>query len=588
MSKSWSHIFRLRSLVSNTTGTSIAISDNGSLSRRGIFYQLKYTHQCSFKGVEMNWESLMSRNKNDFFVFQILTVLSVFFISSFAQGQPVTIDNATNTTGTMNIIHDGSDIILLKIEAFDADYDDEGELYINGQGPLALFETNNGDNNNVPGTVNILLSAEESGYFINGTNALEFRFFDDPNNLGVNDGFIINSVEIVTSLPTKNYASFDIDVDAPISSSQSLALEIYKRLVGITTPIDNPVITDMARQIARGNLAAAATIATEQPGFYNLVVRDFAARMSTRDQSINTSLNDFIATFIGLTRDDLDARLLLTGRLFYKGSDAAAVGNAIYGDILGSNNHYDDLVSDNYDLSSVLQRENTQYIRTGDNTYGVHPDAAGVITSRAFMQAHAVDGTNRRLVEYTVKQFACLDMEGWADAKAPDFRVGRDIDRFPGGEGSKYLTTCKACHSVMDGFRGAFAKYDFDRNFVQYRDGVDNKMNQNRDTFPSGYNTTDNSWVNNAVSPANQLTFGWRGVASSGNGVRQFATTIANSRAFSKCMVKRVYREICRRPVASFELPMVDSMANSFESSGYNLKNLFQELAIRPECIGKR
>lgn len=211
------------------------------------------------------------------------------------------------------------------------------------------------------------------------------------------------------------------------------------------------------------------------------------------------------------------------------------------------------------------------------------------------MGAHALDGTNRRLVQYTVKQFACFEMSEWADATASDIRVGRDVDRAPGGETSKFLTTCKSCHSVMDGFRGAFAKYDFDRNFVKYdfdagpgTNSVDRKMNQNGSVFAPGYVTTDNTWINNATSASNQQRFGWRGIASSGTGVKQFAAAIANSRAFSKCMVQRVYREVCRRPVANFEAGMIETMANTFESTGYNLKSLFEEIAIRPECIGVR
>jgi hypothetical protein len=147
----------------------------------------------------------------------------------------------------------------------------------------------------------------------------------------------------------------------------------------------------------------------------------------------------------------------------------------------------------------------------------------------------------------------------------------------------------------MDGFRGAFAKYDFDRNFVNYdfdpgpgTNSVDRKMNVNNSTFSGGYATVDNSWINNARNPANAQRFGWRGVVDSGIGVRQFARAVANSRAFSKCMVKRVFREVCRRPVANFELGMVESMADSFESSGYSMRGLFEEMAVRPECLGVR
>ena len=536
----------------------------------------------------MNWESL-TFPKYMGHIYKILTTFSLCLIGATAYGQFTIDDTNTSQTTTMNL--PGDTILYLRITVNDPDYDDEGELYVNGSGPITLWPGGNSANDGATMTINIDLSNNEKGFFINGTNSLEFRFAGDP---AVVDGYTIENVEPVTSLPTKNYASFDIAVDAPISASRTLALEIYKRLVGVSTPIDNPVLVDMEQQIDAGNLRAAAAIATQEPGFYNLVVRDFAAQMSTRDETINEPLNDFIATFIGVAKDDLDARLLLTGNFFYKGSIEAPVRNDIYDDILGSNRHYDDLRSDNYDLTEVLTRENTQYMRSGNDAYVNHPDAAGVITSRAFMGAHALDGTNRRLVEFTMMQFTCNSMEEWADATATDIRVGRDVDRSPGGETSKFLTTCQACHSVMDGFRGAFAKYDFDNNFVRYdfdagpgTNSVNGKMNQNV-VFPNGYVTVNNSWINNARNPANAQRFGWRGVVDSGVGVKQFATAVANSRAFSKCMVERVYREVCRRPVATFELGMVDAMANSFEASGYSLRGLFEEMAVRPECIGAR
>ncbi len=583
------HSTGLEQSTSVSRGIDFALSDYGSLSGWDFLTQVKFIEMLP-KGVQMNWELIVFPNKLWGHLFKILTTLACCFIGANAFGQ-FTID-ATNTSQATTMNLPGDDILFLRVTVNDPDYDDEGELFVNGNGPIQLWPGGNSGNDGLTMTINLDLNNTQRGYFINGTNNLEFRFAGDPT---VVDGYRVDAVEPVTSLPTKNYQAFDIDVDAPISASRSLALEIYKRLVGVATPIDNPVLVDMEQQINAGNLRGAAAIATEQPGFYNLVVRDLAAQMSTRDESINEPLNDFIATFIGVARDDLDARLLLTGNFFYKGSIEAPVRSDIYNDILGSNRHYDDLNNDNYDLTAVLTRENQQYIRNGDQSYVNHPDASGVITTRAFMGAHALDGTNRRLVEFTMNQFACFEMEEWADATASDIRVGRDIDRAPGGEATKYLTTCKACHSVMDGFRGAFAKYDFNNNFVNYdfdpgpgTNSVDRKMNQNNNTFPGGFVTNDNSWINNARNPANIQRFGWRGVVDSGVGVRQFATAVANSRAFSKCMVKRVYREVCRRPVATFETGMVDSMANSFEASGYSLKGLFEELAVRPECIGAR
>jgi hypothetical protein len=531
-----------------------------------------------------------------------LGYLILFFLSaqpSLAQLN-LTVD-ASTPERTTTVTLETDTVLFLNIDVFDADYDAEGELYINEQGPIVLFPGGNNGNNDVNRLIQINLNNTQRSYFQRGANTLRFTFLDTEPFF---DGYRINSVAAIESIPTKAYEEIIPRVDESVSDNRQLALEIYKRLAGITTPIDNPVLIEMERHIDRGDLKEAAKIATTESSFYNLVVRDFAARMSTREVTINEPFNDFIATFIGVTRDDLDARTLLTGNHFYMGNSETNVPSNIEPDLLLSNNHYARLEADNYDFASVLTRVNTQYIRIPGGDTVPHPDAAGVITSRTFMAAHAVDGTNRRPVEFTFNQFTCFEMEEWGDATATDIRVGQDIDRFPGGEGANYQTTCKACHSVMDGFRGAFARYDYSDNFVKYapyfpsgngRDrmqqspaGVSRKLNINSDTFSGGFRTTDDSWVNNARGPANAQRFGWRGVHTSGSGVRQMASAVANSRAFSRCMVKRVYRELCRRPVASFENAIVENMANSFESNNYSLRGLFEDMAIQPECIGVR
>lgn len=531
----------------------------------------------------------------------LMIVLFSLIICSVSFGQLNLTVNDVLVPQTTTVTLPGEDILSLRITVYDADYGDEGQLFVNDQGPINLFPGGDSGSNNVSRTINLNLNNTQRGWFNAGVNNLRFTFVQVN---AAYDGYRIDAVTPIISIAEKLYKEIDPVLDQEITENRTKALEIYKRLAGISTPIDNPILVQMEDLIDANNMIGAARLATQEASFYNLVVRDFAARMSTREETINTQFNDFTATFIGVVRDNIDARQLLTGDVFYMGSPDVAVASDLVVDVLGSNNHYAQLESNNYDFASVLEAIPNQMIRTPGNGTTEHPDAAGVLTSRAFMGAHAVAGTNRRLVEYTMKQFTCVNMEEWADATAPDSRIGRDIDRFPGGEGSKFLTTCKACHSNMDGFRGAFARYDFSDNFVKYSPfygnsggadgmsqnpiGVSSKMNANDQTYSSGYRTTDNTWINNARSPANVQRFGWRGVTSSGVGVKQFATAVANSKAFSKCMVKKVYREVCRRPVANFEQGMVDSVATSFESGGYKLKSLFETIAVRPECLGVR
>jgi hypothetical protein len=387
------------------------------------------------------------------------------------------------------------------------------------------------------------------------------------------------------------------------SAIEQKARKIYERLTGTKLPIDSPLIAKMADLLNKGDLLGASQIATADPNFYNITVKLMALELSTRDETIKTPLNDMVAGFIGVTRDAKDARELLTGNFYYMGS-GTGIRSDILADILLSNNHYADLESNRVDLAANLVRVEGQVIATSATTSSPNPDPAGILTSRSFMGAHALMGTNRRLVEYTFREFMCVPLSEWADTGASDARIGRDIDRFPAGDHMKFLTSCKGCHTVMDGFRGAFAKWNFQGKGIKNSDvnarsgngdftmatdanGVLNKMNKNNTIFPLGYVTTDNSFVNNAIRPNNAALFEWRGDSAKGNGVKEFGAVIANSRRFSQCMAKRVFKAVCRKnldPDASKE--KLKLWGDEFETSGYQLKKLFESVATKPECLG--
>lgn len=399
--------------------------------------------------------------------------------------------------------------------------------------------------------------------------------------------------------------SFCVANSQQISESRNAAWSLYKKLVGVTPSIDDPVVIEMESYIKKKNYLRAAQIATQQPNFYNNVVRDMAAKMSNLDETVSAPLSDFVATVIGATRDNLDARTLLTGDYFYMADSSANVSSDILKDILTTNTHYLRLEAANIDLHKVLIKEK-QKIRGPGNKLLDHPEPAGLLTSTSFMRAHGLAGTNRRLVEYTMREFTCLPIESWGDVRASDAFVGKDVDRSPGGRSSEYNNRCKTCHSTMDSFRGAFAKFDF-AGFTRHTDtypataaipadrvlqkpsgsGVVRKYNAIVIDPNVGYETKDNNWVNMATSDYHMKLFGWRGNYKSGNGLRSFAVAVANSKAFSGCMARRVFKELCRREVSNEETSIVKSLAANFEKQNYNLRSLFEEVAIRPECLSK-
>ncbi len=96
---------------------------------------------------------------------------------------------------------------------------------------------------------------------------------------------------------------------------------LLERLTGVKWPGTAPVITEMANRIQAGDKAGASQIAINQKQFLNVTVKQFALKMSTRAETVNADFNDFTAAFIGVTRDNRDARELLTGKLLLSRSN---------------------------------------------------------------------------------------------------------------------------------------------------------------------------------------------------------------------------------------------------------------------------
>lgn len=411
-----------------------------------------------------------------------------------------------------------------------------------------------------------------------------------------------------------SYPRYQLDPNMNVTPNHLKAMQIYRRLVGVTTTLANPVISQMAQEIANGgdlSLMRAAELATRESDFYNITVRDFAARMSTRDEKVTTPLNDFTATVIGVVRDDISAKQLLTGGFVYEGDPvkAAVPSNKVL-DILLSNRHYESLEKGRFDLSRVLIQK-PQSLYDGSEARP-HPEPAGLLTTRSWMSAHAIAGTNRRPVEFTFREFLCIPMEKWADNDASDDYVGRDVDRFPAGNHANYTSTCRACHAVMDGFRGAFAYYNFNNEYTKYTyyfspgnlvtdlddetmstvaitptlsERVVIKMNHN-DQGRGGRVTANNNFVNNARTGANALYFGW-GEKSTGVGIKGFGEMISEAKAFPRCMSQRVFRSLCKREPAAIDKGIIDQATTDFIASDYNFKKLFQRIAVSKECIGE-
>lgn len=354
------------------------------------------------------------------------------------------------------------------------------------------------------------------------------------------------------------------------------AKRIHDRLAGV--PPTEAVLQSMETSILAGNALAAAEEAMDNPSFYNVTLKNFAAPWTNRARSVFVPLNDYIATVVGMIRDDVPFNTLLSADIIYTSNDPSLppYSNA-------NNNHYEDLENNGVDMMTTLVQ------RQQSSVTGLPANAtAGIMTTRAAAEAFFVAGTNRAMFRFTLLNHMCNDMEQMSDLKLIPDRIRQDVSRSPGGDSKLFLTNCLGCHSGMDPLAGAFAYYNFneDTGSIEYTPGVVQPKYFNNDVnFPYGYRTTDDSWLNYWREGQNRY-FGWdTSLPGSGNGAKTLGQELGNSDAFASCQVKKVFRSVClREPEDATDRAQLQSMVASFQS-GYSMKQTFAEAAVY--CMGQ-
>lgn len=365
------------------------------------------------------------------------------------------------------------------------------------------------------------------------------------------------------------------------AGSREQAKRIHDRLAGV--PPTATVLDSMAAKIAAGDALGAAYEAMGNPAFYNTTVRELAAPWTNRDRSVYVDLNDTIATVIGVIRDDLPFDQVLHEDVVYIGaSNATAVEYS-----QTNNDHYIDLQLNRVDLSDPANLVQRRQSELPNASLGAN-QAAGIMTTRGFAQAFLVAGTNRAAVRFAALNHLCMDMEDFRDVTAHPDRIRQDVTRSPGGDSSIFLTDCLTCHTGLDGLAGGFAYYDFDEEQQQlvYTDAeVQPKFVQDAGTFPFGFATNDDSWINYWRTGPNEFV-GWNAPGDgAGSGAKSLGMELAQTRQFSKCQVKNVFEKVCyRTPNGAADLQAVENIATIFETNNRSMKRVFAETAMH--CMG--
>lgn len=375
------------------------------------------------------------------------------------------------------------------------------------------------------------------------------------------------------------------------AGSREQAKRIHDRIAGV--PADAATLTAMETDINNNDVIAAAYTAMQHPAFYNVTLKNLVTPWTNEEQTVFEPLNDYTATVIGMVRDGMDFRQILSADIIYVGDNSLSLPAYSNSD----NSHYETMEQDGVNLMTGLVQQ------TQSSVTGLAADAtAGIMTTRAAAKAFFIDGTNRAMFRFTMLNHLCNDLEQIKDATRAADRIRQDVSRSPGGDSRIFLNACLGCHAGMDPLTQAYAYYDYEYDSETDPDAVNGqlayndvgmtdpdtgtrvkkKYHINASNFKYGYATPDDRWDNYWRSGPNAL-LGWdtqaQGLPGSGNGAKSMGIELANSEAFASCQVKKVFKTVCLREPIDTDMSQFDNMVSSFKSSNYNLKQVFAETA---------
>src|SRR6188508_679133 len=367
------------------------------------------------------------------------------------------------------------------------------------------------------------------------------------------------------------------------ANDRDKAKRIHDRIAGV--PPSAQVLDQMETLVSANNARGAADIATQSPSFYNVTLKNMAVPWTNRDQTVFAPLNDYVATFIGMVRDNVPFNTALSSDLTYTVNGVSPAASP------SNNDHYANAELNAVNLMTALQST------TQSSVLGIPADAtAGFITSRASSEAFFVDGTNRAMFRFTLMNHLCRDMEQVHDTSLPPDMIRQDVSRSPGGDSRIFLNNCIGCHSGMDPMARAFAYYDFDNGTPEmpgtmrlvYTPGTVQAKYFNNDTnFAPGFRTPDAHWENRWRQGQNSR-LGWdTGLPGKGDGAKSLGQELGNSDAFAQCQVEKVFKTVCfRAPGNQADRQVVTNVTAAFKAN-YSLKEVFERVATSDVCLGQ-
>src|SRR5512143_92676 len=237
-----------------------------------------------------------------------------------------------------------------------------------------------------------------------------------------------------------------------LAGPREQAERIHDRLAGV--PADDAALSAMATKIQANDVAGAAGIAMNNPNFYAVTLKNFAAPWTNRNRDPFVPLNDYVTLVIGMVRDNVPFDQILSGDLLYTAPGVSPAPSP------SNNDHFVALESR---MRNPAFNQSELVATTQSGTYGIPPAAtAGAMTTRAASEAFFVAGTNRAMFRFTLLNHLCMDMEQVLDTSVTPDNIRQDVSRSPGGDSRVFMNNCIGCHAGMDPLARAFAYYNYD------------------------------------------------------------------------------------------------------------------------------
>ena len=365
-----------------------------------------------------------------------------------------------------------------------------------------------------------------------------------------------------------------------LAGPREQAERIHDRLAGV--PPTRPVLDDdddrRSTATPTNGPITAANIAMDDPHFYAVTLKNFAAPWTNRDQTVFVPLNDYIATRHRHGPRRRAVQSVLSADILYTAAACRRPPRR------RSNDHYVALeIDDARPASTGSSSPTTQSARLRHAAAAT----AGAITTRAAAEAFFIAGTNRAMFRFTLMNHMCQDMEQVHDTSraAGSHPPGRE--RSPGGDSRVFLNNCIGCHSGMDPLAQAFAYYDFDETASA---GMRRTRRARCSRSTSTTTTNFKPRLRHAGRPLEQpLAPGPERAARlelatarlEATAPSRWARSSPARTAFAQCQVKKVFKAVCLRdPVDASRPRQVDAMTTL-------QRRLRLEAGLRasPQCI---